>query len=79
MDEAAAKVRLHVGGDPREAAELRREIAESQETLEQALSGGDLEAAREAQTKRRTGRKVGKTERKGKAGRQTASPDRRRG
>ena len=51
-DEAAAKVRLHVGGDPREAAELRREIAESQETLEQALSGGDLEAAREAQTKR---------------------------
>jgi len=52
MDEAAAKVRLHVGGDPREAAELRREIAESQETLEQALSGGDLEAAREAQTKR---------------------------
>lgn len=52
MDEAAAKVRLHVGGDPREAAELRQEIAESQETLEQALSGGDLEAAREAQTKR---------------------------
>ena len=52
MDEAVAKVRLHVGGDPREAAELRREIAESQETLEQALSGGDLEAAREAQTKR---------------------------
>ena len=52
MDEAAAKVRLHVGGDPREAAELRREIAESQETLEQALSGGDLEEAREAQTKR---------------------------
>ena len=52
MDEAAAKVRLHVGGDPREAAELRREIAESQETLEQALSGGDLEAAREAQTER---------------------------
>lgn len=52
MDEAAAKVRLHVGGDPMEAAELRREIAESQETLEQALSGGDLEAAREAQTKR---------------------------
>ena len=52
MDDAAAKVRLHVGGDPREAAELRREIAESQETLEQALSGGDLEAAREAQTKR---------------------------
>ena len=52
MDEAAAKVRLHVGGDPREAAELRREIAESEETLEQALSGGDLEAAREAQTKR---------------------------
>lgn len=52
MDEAAAKVRLHVGGDPREAAELQREIAESQETLEQALSGGDLEAAREAQTKR---------------------------
>ena len=52
IDEAAAKVRLHVGGDPREAAELRREIAESQETLEQALSGGDLEAAREAQTKR---------------------------
>ena len=52
MDEAAAKVRLHVGGDPREAAELRREIAESQETLEQALSGGDMEAAREAQTKR---------------------------
>ena len=52
MDEAAAKVRLHVGGDPREAAVLRREIAESLETLEQALSGGDLEAAREAQTKR---------------------------
>lgn len=52
MDEAAAKVRLHVGGDPREAAELRREIAESQETLEQALCGGDLEAARGAQTKR---------------------------
>ena len=52
MDEAAAKVRLHVGGDPREAAELRREIAESQETLEQALSGGDLEAARESQAKR---------------------------
>ena len=52
MDEAAAKVRLHVGGDPREAAEIRQEIAESQETLEQALSGGDLEAAREAQTKR---------------------------
>ena len=52
MDEAAAKVRLHVGGDPKEAAELRREIAEAQETLEQALSGGDLEAAREAHTKR---------------------------
>ena len=52
MDEAAAKVRLHVGGDPKEAAELRREIAEAQETLEQALSGGDLEAAREAQAKR---------------------------
>ena len=47
MDEAAAKVRLHVGGDPREAAELRRDIAEAQETLEQALSGGDLEAARD--------------------------------
>ena len=52
MDEAAAKVRLHVGGDPKEAAELRREIAESQETLEEALSGGDLEAARAAQAKR---------------------------
>ncbi len=52
MDEAAAKVRLHVGGDPKEAAELRREIAESQETLEEALSGGDLEAARKAQAKR---------------------------
>lgn len=38
MDEAAAKVRLHVGGDPKEAAELRREIAELQETLEEALS-----------------------------------------
>ena len=52
MDEAAAKVRLHVGGDPKEAAELRREIAELQETLEEALSGGDLEAARESQAKR---------------------------
>lgn len=52
MDEAAAKVRLHVGGDPKEAAELRREIAESQETLEEALSGGDLETARESQAKR---------------------------
>lgn len=52
MDEAAAKVRLHVGGDPREAAELRREIAELQETLEEALSGGDLETARESQAKR---------------------------
>ena len=52
MDEAAAKVRLHVGGDPKEAAELRREIAELQETLEEALSGGDLETARESQEKR---------------------------
>lgn len=52
MDEAAAKVRLHVGGDPKEAAELRREIAELQETLEEALSGGDLEMARESQAKR---------------------------
>lgn len=52
MDEAAAKVRLHVGGDPKEAAELRREIAELQETLEEALSGGDLETARESQAKR---------------------------
>ena len=52
MDEAAAKVRLHVGGDPKVAAELRREIAELQETLEEALSGGDLEMARESQAKR---------------------------
>lgn len=52
MDEAAAKVRLHVGGDPKEAAELRREIAELQETLEEALSGGNLETARESQAKR---------------------------
>ena len=52
MDEAAAKVRLHVGGDPKEAAELRREIAVLQETLEEALSGGDLETARESQAKR---------------------------
>ena len=80
MDEAAAKVRLHVGGDPREAAELRREIAESQETLEQALSGGDLEAAREAQTKRqeleeKLEKLNGKAKQGGRRHRQTVGED----
>lgn len=58
MDEAAAKVRLHVGGDPREAAELRREIAESQETLERHFPAESLEQAREAETNVRNWRKV---------------------
>ena len=49
MDEAAAKVRLAVGKTPREMAALREQIAEKENELEQALTGGDLETARLAE------------------------------
>lgn len=46
MDEASAKVRLLVGGDPREAAALKEQITEREKELEEALARGDIEAAR---------------------------------
>ena len=49
MDEAAAKVRLAVGKTPKEMAALREQIAEKENELEQALTGGDLETARLAE------------------------------
>ena len=52
MDEAAAKVRLHAGGDPKEAAELRKQIAEQEQILEQALTEGNLECARAAKAEK---------------------------
>lgn len=48
MDEAAAKVRLFAGGDPREAVELKTQIKESEDALESALMAGDIEGARAA-------------------------------
>ena len=48
MDEAAAKVRLTVGGDPKMAAELKEQISEQEKMMEEALAGGDLEGARAA-------------------------------
>lgn len=48
MDEAAAKVRLGVGSHTREAAELKNQIAEQEELLEQALMDADLEQAKAA-------------------------------
>ncbi len=52
MDEAAAKVRLFAGGDPREAAELKAQIKESEAALEHALSAGDIESARAAKAQK---------------------------
>lgn len=52
MDEAAAKVRLFAGGDPREAAELKAQIKESETALESALSAGDIESARAAKAQK---------------------------
>lgn len=46
MDEAAAKVRLAVGGNPKEMAALKDDIAEKESELELALIHSDLEAAR---------------------------------
>lgn len=46
MDEAAAKVRLNIGVHIEEAAELRRQIAEAETQLENALRMGDIEAAK---------------------------------
>lgn len=52
MDEAAAKVRLMVGGDPKDAASLKRQIAEKETELEDALMHSDLEAARLAKAEK---------------------------
>ncbi len=49
MDEAAAKVRLAVGKTPKEMAALREQITKKENELEQALTDGDLEAARLAE------------------------------
>jgi len=46
MDEAAAKVRLAIGGNPKAVVALKNEIAEKESELEQALMHADLEAAR---------------------------------
>ncbi len=52
MDEAAAKVRLAVGGNPKVIAALKNEIAEKEIRLEQALMNADLEAARLARAEK---------------------------
>ncbi len=52
MDEAAAKVRLSAGGDPGAASELKSQIMEQEQELEDLLAGGDLEGAREAKARR---------------------------
>lgn len=46
MDEAAAKVRLAVGGNPKQMVTLKNEIAEKEAEIEKALMNADLEAAR---------------------------------
>ena len=46
MDEAAAKVRLAIGGNPKDMAVLKNEITEKENELERALMNADLEAAR---------------------------------
>lgn len=73
MDEAAAKVRLAIGVNPKTVVALKDEIVEKENELEQALMNADLDAARlareekealeekrrklEAKTKRELGRK----------------------
>ena len=52
MDEAAAKVRLLAGGNPAEVVELKTQITEQENELEEALTQGDLEHAREAKAKK---------------------------
>lgn len=52
MDEAAAKVRLAVGGDSKAVMALKNEIAEKESELEQALMNADLEAARHARNEK---------------------------
>lgn len=54
MDEAAAKVRLAVGGNPKQAAALKNEIAEKEAEIEKALMNADLEAARAAKEEKET-------------------------
>ncbi len=46
MDEAAAKVRLAIGGNPKAVVALKNEIAEKEAELEMALTNADLESAR---------------------------------
>lgn len=48
MDEAAAKVRLMAGGDPKLVVDLKTGINEKETELELALSRGDLDGARVA-------------------------------
>ncbi len=47
MDEAAAKTRLGASSRPKEAMALRKEIAEQDAKMLEALKKGDIEAARE--------------------------------
>ena len=52
MDEAAAKVRLMAGGDPKTVVDLKTEINAKETELELALSRGDLEGARAAKAEK---------------------------
>lgn len=52
MDEAAAKARLIVGGNPKAMAALKEEITAKENELEQALMQADLEAARKAKAEK---------------------------
>ncbi len=54
MDEAAAKVRLAVGGDPKTVVALKNEITEKENELERALMNADLETARLARDEKET-------------------------
>lgn len=52
MDEAAAKVRLMAGGDPKAVVEIKTEINAKETELELALSRGDLDGAKAAKAEK---------------------------
>lgn len=60
MDEAAAKVRLAIGGNPKDMAVLKNEITEKENELERALMNADLEAARFAREEKEALEEKGK-------------------
>ena len=52
MDEAAAKVRLSAGGNPVEAAEIKKRISVKENELEEALMRGAMDEARAVKAER---------------------------